>query len=382
MSEQWISMWANATSLNDRRAESYGKNLTLRYPVFCPLDGTSLKLTFSNRYGTEPVTLSRITVARSDGSRGIDVSTVQPVTFGGGRACTMGPGEECTSDALSYAVRRGDWIAVNVYLEGYTDLTSAVLVTGPLSKGFFSVGDDTERGSLLPDLSRTTNWFYFLNRIDIVTQAPARAVVCYGDSITAQAWPDYLSRLAPERTAVLRRAVCGTRVLREYNCITYASYGKKGSARFEHELSTCVGTDTVIIQHGINDIIHPVGTEVNPFRPWSDLPTAAELIEGLKKYIVCARALKHKVYLGTLLPIRGWRTYAPFREDLKNAVNDWIRTTSLADGVIDFAAAVSDPEDATAFAPGYDSGDHLHPSQRAYERMAQVAADVLFGAGR
>ena len=38
------------------------------------------------------------------------------------------------------------------------------------------------------------------------------------------------------------------------------------------------GADAVLIQHGINDIIHPVGIEVNPFRPWSDLPTAQGLI--------------------------------------------------------------------------------------------------------
>ena len=45
------------------------------------------------------------------------------------------------------------------------------------------------------------------------------------------------------------------------------------------------GADAVIIQHGINDIIHPVGVEVNKFRPWSDMPTAADLIEGVEEYI-------------------------------------------------------------------------------------------------
>ena len=84
-----------------------------------------------------------------------------------------------------------------------------------------------------------------------------------------------------------------------------------------------------------------------------------------------------KVYLGTLLPIEGWRTYAPFREELRNAVNDWMRTTDEVDGVIDFAKALADPDNESAFLPTYDSGDHLHPSEAGYRKMAMAAYDIL-----
>ena len=30
-----------------------------------------------------------------------------------------------------------------------------------------------------------------------------------------------------------------------------------------------------------------------------------------------------------------------------------------------------------AFAEGFDSGDHLHPSDKAYERMAMTVPDIL-----
>ena len=137
------------------------------------------------------------------------------------------------------------------------------------------------------------------------------------------------------------------------------------------------GADTVIIQHGINDIIHPVGVEVNPFRPWSDLPTAEELIEGLRMYIKKAREYGLKVYMGTLLPIYGWRTYEPFRNDLRNAVNAWIRTTDETDGCIDFDAALRDAKRPEAFAEAFDSGDHLHPSDKAYQQMAACVPEQL-----
>ena len=109
----------------------------------------------------------------------------------------------------------------------------------------------------------------------------------------------------------------------------------------------------------------------------SDLPTAEELIEGLKTYIAQARDYGYNVYVGTLLPIEGWRTYAGFRDELRNTYNEWIRTTDLIDGVIDFDKAVRDPENPSAFLPEYDSGDHLHPSPAGYERMAQEVDAAL-----
>ncbi len=119
--------------------------------------------------------------------------------------------------------------------------------------------------------------------------------------------------------------------------------GLKGTNRFPHEIPT-TGADTVIIQQGINDIIHPVGIETNPFRPMSDLPTAKELIDGYRYYIEEAKKLHLKVYMGTLLPIFGWRTYATFRDDLRNELNAWIRSAKEIDGCIDFDLALRGSE--------------------------------------
>ena len=113
------------------------------------------------------------------------------------------------------------------------------------------------------------------------------------------------------------------------------------------------------------------------FRPMSDLPTVEELIDGLKKYIAQARSFGYRVYLGTLLPIGGWRTYAPFREEMRQQVNSWIRTTDLADGFVDFDKALADPEKPEYMLPEYDSGDHLHPSRAGYRAMAYAVQTEL-----
>ncbi len=361
--KKWVACWGTATSITDRREATYAKDLTLRYPVRMCFGGSMLRFRFSNLTGTEPVRLARVFVGHT------------PITFDGETGVTLPPGTERESDAIGYPVSRGDTIEVSMYVADYTQMNSGTLVTGPLSKGYYAYGDYAEADELPADLTRHTQWYYFLNTIDVLTAAENRAVVCYGDSITAQAWPDYMAQLAfGTNVAVVRRAVSGTRILRQYDCITYQAYGLKGATRFPIEMNVAGATD-VIIQHGINDIIHPVGTDVNPFRPWSDLPTVEEMERGVEDiYAGPAKAMGLKVWSGTLLPIYGWRTYNDERERMRQAFNEWLRTSEVFDGCIDFDRVVRSVTNPKAFADGYDSGDHLHPSERAYEAMAREAA--------
>ncbi len=364
--KKWVACWGNATSITNRREAIYAKDLTLRYPIRMCFSGSMLRFRFSNLTGTEPVTLGKVFVNHT------------PITFNGETSVKLMPGTETESDAISYAVSRGDTIDVSFFLPGFAQMNSGTLITGPLSKGYYTYGDYVEADQLPLDLTRHTNWFYFLNTIDVLTSTENHAIVCYGDSITAQSWPDYMAQHAfGSNASIIRRAVSGTRILRQYDCITYQAYGLKGATRFPIEMNVAGATD-VIIQHGINDIIHPVGTDVNPFRPWSDLPTVEEMQQGIEHiYVKPAKAMGLKVWSGTLLPIYGWRTYNEDREAMRQAFNKWLRTSPIFDGCIDFDAAVRSTTNPKAFADGYDSGDHLHPSERAYEVMAHAAAHKL-----
>lgn len=368
---KWVACWGNATSITDQKEAMYAKNITLRYPIRMVFEGRALRLHFSNLTGTEPVTLSKVSIEQTT------------VTFDGEKSVLIEPGKEVTSDEIAYEVKAGTDVNVSIYLGEITQMNAGVLITGPLSRGQYAYGDHALEEELPADDTRNTNWFYFLNTVDVLTKAENHAFICYGDSITAQSWPDDLAiRLWNEgirNVAIIRRAVSGTRILRQYDCITYAAYGLKGATRFPIEMEAA-GADAVLIQHGINDIIHPVGLEVNKFRPWSDMPTSADLIAGVEDiYIQYAKEKGYKVYGGTLLPIYGWRTYAPFREEIKNEFNHWIRTTDKFDGYVDFEEAVRDENHPEAFAEGNDSGDHLHPSEKAYEIMAgAIPAEWFF----
>lgn len=370
--KHWVSFWGNAASITENHAERYAKDITLRYPIYVPFSGEAVRLTFDNFCGTEPVTISKVTVLYND--------KFYSVQYDGKSEMRISEGEKIVTDPLNIRLEADATIWVSFYLGEFTLMRAGVVTTGPLSSGTYSNGDQTECKELDVATSRDIQTFYFLTNISMLTEKENRAIVCFGDSITSQAWPDYLKlRCKNEgygKTAVIRRAVSGSRILRQYDCLDYECYGWSGQKRYPHDIPTD-GADTVIILHGVNDIIHPVGVEENRFRPMSDLPTAEEMFEGLKGYIKIARQLGYRVYVGTLLPMKGWRTDAPFRQEIRRAYNDLIRKTDLVDGIIDFDKAMEDPENPNSLLPKYDSGDHLHPGAAGYEKMAMEIPEEL-----
>ena len=60
------------------------------------------------------------------------------------------------------------------------------------------------------------------------------------------------------------------------------------------------------------------------------------------------------------------------------AVNHWIRTSGKFDAVIDFDRAIQDPAHTARMAPGYDSGDKLHPNDAGYRKMSESIDLGLF----
>ncbi len=378
---KWVAMYGNAISINDRKPENYSRDLTLRYPIYTPFDGNKLRFTFDNFCGNELITITKAYVAKTKDGNSIIPESSRKITFSGNESVTIDNNSKITSDEIPFNVKRGENITVSFYLGDFTLMRSSVIITGTHSGGYYSEGDAVTAETLDINRTRRTNCYYFLSDIDIFTSKDNHALICYGDSITSQDWPDLLAdrldTLGITNLSVIRKAASGTRILREYDNITYDSYGLKGTNRVPREWNVA-GADTIIIQQGINDIIHPVGTDVNPFRPMSDLPTVDELADGIKWYIEEARKKNFKVYLGTLLPINGWRTYADFREKLKNDFNKFLRNTPLSDGCIDFEKAVRDSKDITSFANGNDSGDHLHPSINGYKAMAEcIPTEIL-----
>lgn len=375
---KWVTVYGNAQSIVMPHPAVYAKNLTLRYPVFIPFGGNKLKIRLENFCGKEDVNIESVYVALGEDLSGKQSNEGCYLTFDGKKECKILAGGSIVSDPLDFMTFSDKYLVISIYLKDYTNLESGVNIIGPLSKGYYAYGNQSEYNSFDINSSDKTNWVHFLTNVDVYTDDDNYCVICYGDSITSQDWPDYMMLELKEQginnIAVVRKAVSGTRILREYNCITYQSYGLKGEKRFLHEISSVEGAKDLIIQHGINDIIHPVGEDVNIFRPMSDLPSVDALISGMNYYLDNASKFNLNVYVGTLLPIYNWRTYALFREELKNKFNDYLLTLNC----IDFNNEIGESIDGEYhFKELCDSGDHLHPSKYAYKKMGALAAKKI-----
>ena len=369
--QKWVAIWGSSPSISEPHPARYTKDITLRYVLRAMLDGEKIRLHLSNLGGQEDVVIPRVYVAPVTQGSDTDESRMLPVTFGGDFACKMAAGESVESDIVELPLKRGQDYAVSLYLGDMTLLASGTKDTGPLCRAFFAEGDFAACSQLDPFYTAPMNIFYFLTGVDALCREDCHALVCFGDSITAQSWPDYLMlrvlRDGPENLSVIRRGIGGSRVLRSYQHLLIRHYGQKGADRFEREVAAA-GADRVIVLHGVNDLIHPDGSL---FRPWSDLPTAQELIDGLRYYVQRGHALGLKVYLATILSIKGWHTYNAQREEIRHAVNAWIRTQTEADGVVDFDTVTRETADPDLRRPDCDSGDHLHPSLEGAQRMAE-----------
>ena len=365
MNEKWVAAWGTSPSIADAQPAQYAKNITLRYALKMTIRGSRIRLRFDNLFSAEEARLTRVTVCASGWEKTL------PVAFGGAASGVIPAGGSLCSDEVAMEIEPGMDLIVNIYLGEYTHMVCGVGCSGPLSMGHYALGDLTDQTVFSPLEGKETGTYFFLTEADVLADENTHALVCFGDSITAQSWPDHLTNrvleAGNEHLSIIRRGIGGSRVLREYSHLQHRHYGPRGMARFEREVNI-PGADRVLILHGINDIIHPDG--VHPARPMADLPTPEELINGLRAYINAAHSYGMKAYLATLTPILGWRTDAPDRQALRAAVNEWIRTTDEADGLVDFAAATCDPAESRALKSECDSGDHLHPSLNGARVMA------------
>jgi lysophospholipase L1-like esterase len=98
--------------------------------------------------------------------------------------------------------------------------------------------------------------------------------------------------------------------------------------------------------------------------------TSETMIAGYRQLIARAHAKGLKVLGATITPYGGALYYSAEGEAVRQAINQWIRTGHEFDGVIDFDAAVRDPNEPTQIKDGFHIGDHLHGSDAGYAAMA------------
>jgi lysophospholipase L1-like esterase len=384
----WVASWAASPSDSQTPADATGAPLpstlddqTLRMVVTPHLGGSASRIRLSNRFSAEPVTFGRVTVARQ--VRGAAVGAPVPVLFDGSASVTVPAGADVVSDPAVLPFSAFTPLAVSIFVPGQQP--SPTKHWNANATSYYSPagsGDLSRQRAAAPYTGSTQSWLYVAG-VDVRAAGRTRSVVAFGDSIT-DGWvgatpesvpvdgsvadtngryPDHLQRrlIAAGRPVSVVNAGIGGNLLLADGRPSIA--GPSGVQRFQQDALGQAGVGGVLVLEGINDLSRTPSTP-------------ADLIAGYTTLIRQARAAGVKIWLGTITPasnsIVAGLGAAPAGEGYRQEINTWIRSQRLADGVVDFDAAVRDPANPAIMLTRYASVDNLHPSPAGYRAMADA----------
>lgn len=377
LAKVWVGTWSTAPQLVEpgNMPPNPGlSNNTLRQIVCVSLGGDSLRVRFSNEFGTSSVTMNEVHMAMSVGSHIIVPETDLALTFAGDSGATIAAGTTVTSDPFHFEIEPRTNVAITIYFgETSPDVTGH---PGSRTTSYLLEGNEVST-EIFTGSAKTDHW-YIINGIDVMADKSAAAVVTLGNSITdgkgsgtnqQNRWPDELAirlLMNPEtqQVAVLNMGIGGNEVLD-------GGLGPTALDRFDRDVLGQTRVRWLIILEGINDIGTSVGEAATE-------AVAADLIAAYEQMIDDAHAEGIFVYGGTILPFGGSFYDADYRQAARDTVNYWIRNSGRFDAVIDFDLAMRNPSDTLRLLPAGDTGDHLHPNQIGHQMMGKAVDLSLF----
>jgi lysophospholipase L1-like esterase len=384
--EQWVGTWSTALLAGENAVLGTSRafsNQTLRQIVHTSVGGDWVRVRLST-FGSGALAVGAAHIARRAAGAAIDPTSDRILTFGGEPSITIPPGAVVLSDPIDLDVPALSDLAVTIFVSG--DAGPATWHHEALQTSYVSPPGDFTASVTMPFVSTTRYsdpmgrehdaWFW-LAGVEVMASKQTGLIAALGDSLTDSTrstadqnrrWPDHLARrLAAQpgnrKMGVVNAGIAGNKLLNDI-------IGPNALARFDRDVLAQTGVSHVIVQLGNNDILFV-------FSP-ADVVTAEQIIGGYKQLIRRAHSHGLKIFGATLTPFEGFFFSSAAKEEMRQAVNKWIRESAEFDEVIDFDAAVRDPDNPARIAPGYDSGDHLHPNDAGYEAMAEAMELKLF----
>lgn len=388
-STHWVTAWATALQSIPQRAELPAlyrapdvAGRTVRQIVYPTLDGQTARIRLSNEYGRGPLVIRELAIAPSAGGAAAAAGRAARVTFGGRDGVSVPAGGQIDSDPIRIDIAAGRPYVISSYMG--PDQTM-----GGWHRVANQVNYVSAPGNHVDDADGRAYERRFTQSVwvtALAVDAPQGATVAaIGDSITDgmrstlnanRRWPDALARRLRDEghtnVAVIDLGISGNRLLSDSPC-----YGDALERRFARDVVAHPGVRTAILLIGINDI----NFQAMPPRAGLDCDaphtavTAEDLIAGYRRVIAEAHAHGIRLLGATLTPA----SLPPQREAIRLAANRWIRTGGAFDGVVDFDAALRDPADPSRLRRGYDSGDHIHPSDAGYAAMGAAVPVAALG---
>ncbi len=391
--DHWVTTWAAAPQarlqapLGGQRggpappanaAPASFNDQTIRMIVHTSLGGRRARVTLSNAFGNSPLTIGAVHVALRSRESAIVAGSDRALAFNGKPGVTIAPGAHVMSDPVDLDVPQLGDLAISIYVPG--DSGQLTLHNTGLHTTYIAKGNVISE-SVFND-AVTTRSYYWVTGIDVVAPADAAAIVAFGDSITDgststpdanRSWPSFLaerilSTPGAPKLAVLNEGIAGNRVLAD-------GAGVNALARFDRDVLSQAGVKWLFIMESINDIGQTTRANATAGPP----VTPDDLIGALKQMVERAHTHGIKVIGCTLTPYEGAAYYSEQGEEIRLAVNRWIRTGGVFDAIVDYDAVTRDPANPKVFKAGFNDGDHLHPNDAGYKAMANSIDLRIFG---
>ena len=378
--DHWVGTWATADVDRANANAAFGAaDTTLRQIVHLSLGGSLVRIELSNEFGTDPLTIGAAHIALAAGKGDIALTSANSLTFGGHATVVIPPGAKVVSDPAALTLPAFADLTISLFLPAQK-MAHLSVHNSAYATNYMAPGNVVGAKSLPTEGTRTATSWFFLKAVDVMSAAGNASIAAFGDSITDgtastpdtnQRWPDFLARRlqADKKTAglgVLNLGIGGNRVLHD-------GTGPSALARFDRDVLGQSGVRYLIILESINDIGHAA----DPAKPY-DIVTADDLIAGITQLVERAHMHGIKVFGATLTPYSGAKYMSPAGELMRQAVNRYIRTDKMFDGVIDFDLATQDKANPAAFNPADDHGDHLHPNDAGLKAMGDAVNLKLF----
>jgi lysophospholipase L1-like esterase len=340
------------------------------------IGGRRVVVHLSNSFGTAPLRIGAAHIALRDKESAIVAGSDRALTFSGKPSFTIPVGADIASDPVDLEVPKLADVAVSVYVPGDAPAPTTHL-TG-LHNTYISKEGDFSGAPSIADATTRQSWFW-LSEIDVLAPEKAGLIVAFGDSITDGAtstpetdhsWPSLLAqRLAANKAtahlAIVNEGISGNRLLAD-------GAGVSALTRFDRDVLSQPGVKWIIVLEGINDI--GISSRGAP----ADAVTADDLIGAHKQIIERAHLHGIKVAGATLTPYEGAAYYSVEGETLRQAVNQWIRSSGAYDAVIDFDMVTRDATNPKTIRADYNIRDHLHPNDAGYQAMADAVDLSIF----
>ncbi|WP_328389943.1 SGNH/GDSL hydrolase family protein [Nocardia sp. NBC_00416] len=377
-SDAWTTAWSVPMQLPSEGFEPNWAtdgfaDQTVRQVVRVADGGTQARITLSNLYSRDELRIAGGTIARTVHGAQVQADTTRPLRFDGADSVTVAPGAEVTSDAADLRLAPFESATVTLYLAERTG--PATFHAQGYASTYRAAGDHIADREATAFTEATHSWYYLSDLEVSGGPEDPETIVAFGDSITDgfgsdndgnNRYPDALAeRLAADGTpsTVLNAGIGGNMFLSDSKW-----FGESGLRRFDRDVLSKPGVDTVIVLGGLNDIGFSE-VDLPTYKPNPDV-SAEQLIAGYRDLIARAHDAGITVVGATLLPMKGAEYYTDTSAAKIRAVNDWIRTSGAYDAVVDFNAVMADPADRERLNAAFDSGDHKHPNAAGYAAMA------------